>query len=315
MEMRMVAKRSVREKSFKPSARSGVDKLLKMGALPPKVSLSKPGGTPMAVAGSGVNDRLGGSRSVARTCAILRLISQRGDEGVSLVDVAGATRLPKSSAHRYLQVLEDEGFVERDMRSSRYRLGLGFISLQAGHVERLIQRTRPHLARIRDQFDETVNLGMLVGHQIVYLEILESPKAMRLAARKGDTEGVHSTALGKAITATLADREVLELLRRAGMPKHTPRTITTPEEFLRELQRVRDAGYAIDDRENEEEGRCVAVYVPGLSTPTAISLSGVASRFSIEATHEVASSLRIAAIEISGADLPPVRPLQLRNAA
>ena len=254
-----------------------------------------------------------GSRSVARTCAILRLIGQSGDEGVTLGDVAGITDLPKSSAHRYLNVLETEGFVERDLRSARYRLGLGFISLQAGHIEHLIQRTRPHLASIRDQFDETVNLGMLVGHQIVYLEILESPRAMRLAARRGDTEGIHATALGKAIAATLSDRDVLELLRRTGMEKLTPQTITTPQEFLQELQRVREAGYALDDCENEEEGRCVAVYVPGLSTPTAISLSGVASRFTTEMAHLVAESLRVAAIEISGEDVPPLKRLVTRK--
>jgi len=261
---------------------------------------------------AGTTDKLSGSRSVARTCAILRLIGRSGDEGVTLIDVAAATELPKSSAHRYLQVLETEGFVERDLRSARYRLGIGFMSLHVGHVDRLIQRTRPFLTRIRDQFDETVNLGMLIGHQIVYLDILESPRAMRLAARKGDTESIHATALGKVIAAKLPDRDVLELLRRTGMPRLTPNTIVTPELFLRELQSVREAGYAIDDRENEEAGRCVAVYVPGLSTPTAISLSGVASRFSIENAYEVANSLRIAAIEISGEELPPIQPLRPR---
>jgi IclR family acetate operon transcriptional repressor len=311
MDRKMAAKGTSREKPIKPNARPKTVKPVEQGASLARTVRPNP---KEAVESDG-NDRSGGSRSVARTCAILRLIGHGSDEGVSLIDVASATRLPKSSAHRYLQVLENEGFVERDMRSSRFRLGLGFISLQAGHIDRLIQRTRPYLAKIRDQFDETVNLGMLVGHQIVYLEILESPKAMRLAARKGDTEGIHATALGKVIAATLPDRDVLELLRRGGMPKHTPRTITTPEEYLRELQRVREAGYAIDDQENEDEGRCVAVYIPGLNTPTAISLSGVASRFSIEAAHEVASSLRIAAIEISGADLPPVKLLRLRRAA
>jgi hypothetical protein len=96
-------------------------------------------------------DRSGGSRSVQRTCAILRMIGSSGDDGVTLMDVAAAADLPKSSAHRYLQVLEAEHFIERDLRSSRYRLGSGFNSLQAGQVERLVQRTRPHFVRIRDR--------------------------------------------------------------------------------------------------------------------------------------------------------------------
>jgi IclR family acetate operon transcriptional repressor len=300
------------ESKLRQGERISARKAKSEGAVKGRRQALRPGSNVAPLPNIGVTDKSSGSRSVARTCAILRLIGRGGDEGVTLIDVAAATELPKSSAHRYLQVLEGEGFVERDLRSSRYRLGVGFMSLQSGHIDRLIQRTRPYLVSIRDQFDETVNLGMLVGHQIVYLDILESPRAMRLAARKGDTEGIHSTALGKVVAAKLPDRDVLELLRRTGMPRLTPFTITTPEYFLQELQRVREAGYAIDDRENELEGRCVAVYVPGLSTPTAISLSGVASRLSMESAHEVANTLRIAAIEISGEDLPPIGQLRLR---
>ena len=257
-------------------------------------------------------DKAGGIRAVARTCAIIRLISDGGEDGVSLIDLAKAVDLPKSSTHRYAQVLESEGFIERDVKTSKYRLGIGFMSLQASHVERLVQRTRPILAKIRDSFDETVNLGMLIGNQIVYLDILESSRAMRLAARKGDTENIHATALGKAIAATLLDVDVLELLRRSGMPSRTGRTITAEGEYLHELERVRAAGYAVDDCENEVEGRCVAVFVPRLTIPTAISVSGIASRFSMEKTHEVANSLRIAAMEISGENLPPFKRLQPR---
>ena len=257
-------------------------------------------------------EKAGGIRAVVRTCAIIRLVSEGGEDGVSLIDLAKAVGLPKSSTHRYVQVLEGEGFVERDGQTSKYRLGIGFMSLQASHVERLVQRTRPILAKIRDSFDETVNLGMLIGNQIVYLDILESSRAMRLAARKGDTENIHATALGKAIAATLLDVEVIELLRRSGMPRRTARTITTEGEYLHELERVRSAGYAVDDCENEQEGRCVAVFVPRLTIPTAISVSGIASRFSIEQTYEVANNLRIAAMEISGENLPPFKCLQPR---
>ena len=257
----------------------------------------------------------GGIRAVIRACAIIRLVSEGEEDGVSLIDLSRVVELPKSSTHRYVQVLESEGFIERDARTAKYRLGIGFMSLQASHVERLVQRTRPILAKIRDSYDETVNLGMLIGHQIVYLDILESPHAMRLAARKGDTEDIHATAIGKAIAATLLDRDVLELLRRSGMPERTSRSITSQNEYLRELERVRSAGYAIDDCENEDEGRCVAVFVPRLTIPTAISVSGVASRFSMDLAHDVANSLRIAAIEISGENLPPFKRLERRLTA
>ncbi|RYE04309.1 MAG: IclR family transcriptional regulator, partial [Sphingomonadales bacterium] len=247
-----------------------------------------------------------GARSIIRACTLLKLVGQSQDNGASLNELAAATKVPKSSAHRYLQVLEEEGLIERTT-GGRYRLGASFISLQTGDVERLVERARPYLAAIRDRFGETVNLGMLSANQIVYLEILESGQSMRLAARQGDTEGIHSTALGKAIAATLPDRDVLAILRHTGMAQTTPRTIVTPEDYLRELERVRVAGYAIDDRENEEEGRCVAVYLPGCGRQVAISLSAVANRFSLDQAREAAESLRIAAIEISGLNLRPLK--------
>lgn len=248
-----------------------------------------------------------GTRSVVRASKLLKLIGQNHKEGLSLNELADAAGIPKSSAHRYLQVLEEEGLVERSTRG-HYRSGAGFLSLQAGDTERLVERARPHLAAIRDRFDETVNLAMLSSNEIVYLEILESARAMRLAARRGDTEGIHSTALGKAIAAQLPDREVLAILNQTGMAELTPRTITTAEAYLRELERVRASGYALDDRENEAEGRCVAVYVPGCGRPVALSLSAVASRFSMDAAHQAAESLRNAAMEIGGESLPQLKP-------
>lgn len=278
------------------------------GRLKKEAGPAKSASTTSAEAEPAEEKERSGARSIIRACTLLKLVGQSREDGATLNELAAAAKVPKSSAHRYLQVLEEEDLIERTS-GGRFRLGVSFISLQTGDVERLVERARPHLAAIRDRFGETVNLGMLSASEIIYLDILESGQAMRLASRKGDTEGIHCTALGKAISATLPDRDVLAILRQNGMPSLTARTITTPEDYLRELERVRNAGYAIDDRENEAEGRCVAVFVPDRGRQIAISLSGVASRFSMEQAHEAAESLRIAAIEISGANLPPLKQL------
>lgn len=250
-------------------------------------------------------DELAGTRSIRRTCAILRLVGQSADTGVSLHEVAEASELPKSSAHRYLLVLEREGFVERDRITQRYNLGLAFIALHTRQADWLIERARPLIEKVRDKWDESVNLGMLLGDSVVYLDIAESPHAIRLAARRGDRDKIHSTALGKAIAATLSDEHVLALLNSAGMARQTGRTIVDSKALLAELARVRSTGYAVDDRENEEEGRCVAVFVPGLGAPVAISVSGLASRFPMSRVSEVARSLFLVAAELSGAVTRP----------
>jgi len=248
-----------------------------------------------------------GSRSISRTCAVLRMLGESGNEGASLIEVAKVTNLPKSSAHRYLLVLESEAFVERDRRTQRYRLGVDFVSHEPNPIERLIQRAHPLLESVRDKWNETANIGMLVGQSVVYLDIVESAKAVRLSARKGDKDSIHATALGKVIAAYLPEKEVRAILRRTGMPKLTSKSITKRDIFVAELENVRARGYAVDDRENEEEGRCVAVYVPGLSAPTAVSISGVASRFPMSKIFDAAETLHAIAEELTLAEVPPLR--------
>ncbi|MEU6646090.1 IclR family transcriptional regulator [Saccharomonospora sp. NPDC046836] len=233
-----------------------------------------------------------------RVCAILNMVQESVD-GVSLNAVAKTTRLPKSSAFRYLWTLEHHRYVERDTRSGMFRLGLGFVGMQSRHLEVLRERARPWLEKLRDTYDETTNLGILDGSTVIYLDIVESKRTVRLAVSSGHRDPVHSTALGKAITAHLPETRVRELLDNAGMAERTPNTITTIDDYLEELARVRKLGYAVDDTENEPDGRCVAVPILGTRLPAAISVSAPASRFSQEDADAVATALQACASQIA----------------
>jgi IclR family transcriptional regulator, acetate operon repressor len=237
-------------------------------------------------------------QSVARVCAILNLLQETVD-GVTLVDVARATGLPKSSAFRYLWTLEANRYVERDADSGLYRLGLGFVGMQSRHLEMLRARAHPWLEKLRDELGETTNLGVLDGNSVIYVDIVESRKSVRLAASRGGHDALHSTSLGKAIAAHLEEDRVRELLAQAGMPQWTPNTITTLDDYLVELRRVRRIGYAVDNGENEIDGRCVAVPILGTRLPAALSLSAPASRFPQQQVESVAKKLRRAAEQIA----------------
>jgi IclR family acetate operon transcriptional repressor len=237
-------------------------------------------------------------RAVQRVLDILDSLHQSAD-GLSLAGVARATGLPRSSAFRYLATLEGRGYVEREPGRGRYRLGLSFLPLRVRRVEVLAARARPYLEELRARFKETINLGVLDGAVIAYVEMLESPQAVRFSARAGDGDPIHSTALGKAIAAQLTEDEVRRILAVAGMARRTSRTIIDPDEFLRELERVRARGYAVDDRENEDEGRCVAVALPAGRIPAAISLSAPAARFSFARAEDVAPALNRAATRLA----------------
>jgi IclR family transcriptional regulator, acetate operon repressor len=242
-------------------------------------------------------------RAVQRVCDLLDLL-QREPEGVSLVRAAEVTRLPKSSAFRYLATLEARRYVERDEASGEYRIGLALLPLQARQLDVVTQRARPYLEELQREFGETANLGLLDGNRVVYLDIVESEHTMRLAARPGDHDVLHATALGKAIAAQLPLERVRAILRAEGMPRCTEHTITKQRDFLVELERIRSQGYAVDDGENEIGGRCVGVTIPGVTLPLAISISAPAARFAKAQVPAVAARLEEASARL-GADLAP----------
>jgi IclR family transcriptional regulator, acetate operon repressor len=230
-------------------------------------------------------------RAVERVCSILNLLQESVD-GASLNDVAHATGLPKSSAFRYMHTLAAHRYVERDAKSGLYRLGLGFVGIQSRHVEVIRQRIRLGLEALRDKLGETVNLGILDGNSVIYLDIVESRRQVRLAASKGDRDSLHSTALGKAIAAYLPEQRVREILARTGMPAVTPNTITSVEDYIAELARVRRLGYSVDNGENEVDGRCVAVPLLEGQLPAAVSLSAPSARFPVQKVEEVVVLLK-----------------------
>jgi IclR family transcriptional regulator, acetate operon repressor len=229
-------------------------------------------------------------RAVERVCLILNLL-QESVNGITLNEVAQTTGLPKSSAFRYLWTLENHRYVERAEDGNLFRLGLGFVGMQSRHLEILRERARSSLQRLRDEFGETVNLGLLDGDHVIYIDIVESRRGVRLAASRGDRHPLHCTALGKAIASRLPDDRVRDLLAGTGLSKRTGNTITTTDGYFDELTKVRRLGYAIDDRENEEDGRCVAAPLLGTHLPVAISVSGPSSRFTLAEAKKAARIL------------------------
>lgn len=230
-------------------------------------------------------------RAVQRVCAILNLLQESVD-GVPLPVLATETGLPKSSAFRYLWTLENHRYVERDPETGLFRLGLGFVGMQSRHLEVLRERARPWLEKLRDEHDESANLGLLDGDRIIYVDIVESNRGVRLAAKRGDRDPLHATALGKAIAAHLDEDRVRALLDRAGMDQRTPNTITSIDTYLDELAKVRRVGYAVDNGENELDGRCVAVPILGTRLPAAISLSAPSARFTVQDVERAAAALK-----------------------
>ena len=239
-------------------------------------------------------------RAVERVCLLLDALQAR-PEGASLAELAATVALAKPVVFRYLATLVETGYAIRLSDSGHYRPGFRLLARDKRALELLVRVARPFLEQVLRDLQETVNLAALEGERMTYLEILESPRAFRFAARRGDSDLVHCTAVGKAVAATLKEEEVRRIISATGMPSVTGSTITALPALLEELARVREVGYAVDDGENEPGGRCVAVAVPSAGILAAISVSAPAARLPVERVKEVAYVVRGAATNVAAA--------------
>lgn len=223
---------------------------------------------------------------------------------VGLSDLSRQAHVHKTSAYRILATLESRGYVVKDGRLRTYMPGPKLIAVSATFMSGLglVQVARPVLEAVHAEFGETVNLAVLNERAVLYIDVLESPRGLRMAARVGTRDAMHSTALGKAFLSCLPPRELKRLLTGYDWERLTRRTIRTADAFERELAGVRQRGYAVDDEENEIGARCVGVPIQNRDGRPigALSISGPASRLRHSLLRRIGERLKAAAQEIEG---------------
>lgn len=200
------------------------------------------------------------------------------EEEVSLNQVLSELDYPKTTVHRLIYSLEMLGYLERSDETGAYRLGPRFFQLVEGKssCHRLKMVARPVMEGLARQVQETINLGILDGDEILLLDVVDGASAFRWVSHPGERSLVHSTALGKAIAAFLPGAEVDRLLKMRGLARLTSKTITKRGSFLRELRCIHRDFIAYDDEETVAGAQCIAAPIFGRNTAVvgALSVSG-----------------------------------------
>lgn len=194
----------------------------------------------------------------------LRLLILLGDEksARSLETITKLSGLNKTTCFRLLKTLQSLGFVEQEMESKRYRLGVRNISLGAVAASRLHlhKLALPYMQRLKDALGETINLGVLMGAEVMFIERLEAEHILSAHHDIGDRLPAHCTCMGKAILAFLPDEKVEAVLDQIDFSAKTAKTITSRKKLLAELESIRGEGLAYN-LEELEKGLC-AVAAP-----------------------------------------------------
>jgi DNA-binding IclR family transcriptional regulator len=247
-------------------------------------------------------------QAIERACSILgAFTADRPELGVT--ELSEALGLHKSTVHRFLVNLERGGLVERLPRTGRYRLGLRLFELGSLVVQQmnLWDEALPFLEALVRDSGETGHLAVLDGGEAIYVERVETRRALRIPSAMGRGYPVHATNLGKVLLAHQPEARVKEILAERGMPAFTKRTITDPVALAEELATVREQGYAIDDEEYDEGLRCIGSPIMDHTgtVVAALGIGGPVTRVTPERVPELAKLVRMAAKGLSrrlGAD-------------
>ncbi len=247
------------------------------------------------------------SQSLERGLAILSTFtSTRPLFGVS--ELAREVGLSRSSAHRYIATLAALGYLEQDHSTRRYRLGprvldLGFSAINSMELRQI---AAPNLQQLSDGTGHTVNLGVLDGVDIVYIDRCRSAshgqREIDLNLHVGSRLPAYCTSMGKVLLADLDDEELEARLDSSELTKRGPNTITARARLLEELEQVRNLGLAVNNEELAYGLRSIAVPVHGQdgSVVAAINLAVHRSLVSMEdLVVRLAPRLKATAREIS----------------
>jgi len=265
----------------------------------PSDSGTEPGaasGTEPALAGGP-----GGLQSVDRALQVLELLSAWGEGGVS--ELAAELGVHKSTAFRLLGALEARDLVEQSEDRGRYRLGFGLVRLAGAVSGRLdlTKQARPVTQSLAAELGETVNVAVLREHFAVNVDQALGGAALAVHNWVGELTPPHATSSGKVLLASLDPIRRKEIYAASGLRACTARTVTDAGALEKELDGVRERGYATTFGELEEGLNAIAVPVFGIggAVLAALSVSGPAFRFTPERIAEVTGRVTSAGAELS----------------
>jgi DNA-binding IclR family transcriptional regulator len=219
-------------------------------------------------------------RSINRAIRILKCFNLN-ERKFTLTEISKKVGLPKSTASRLLLTLESEGFISKNIKTNYYQLGnavyyLGIIAKENIDLRRISNPIMEDICRVTK---ETVNLYLLENNEKICFNQVESPLAIKRYVKIGDLSPIWYGATGKVILSYL-DKNIWHVNEKE-LKKYTEKTIIDPQEFIKELIKIRNKGYAISVGEKESDVGCVAapIFNEDRMVIGCISVSGPTYRF------------------------------------
>ncbi len=248
--------------------------------------------------------------SVRRAGQVLRTIaSWDGPLGIS--ELSRVLGLPKASVFRIVRTLEVDGLLER-VDGHRFEIGRSAFEIGSVYARRFDSELafRAASRRLVSEYNETVQLAILVGTEVLYIGKEDSSQPVRLVSELGARLPAHVTALGKALLSCLSEVELRSLYTQDSLIQLTPNSHASFASLIEDLQKTRARGWAHDNEESAVGLQCVAAPIIDERgrAEAAISVSAPSQRLSEERLAQLGEAVQRAAFEISNPSATSPRP-------
>ncbi len=234
-------------------------------------------------------------KSLVKALNILEVLAEE-EPPYTLTQLSRRLHLHVSTVHRLLVNLVRHGFVEVDAGTGGYQLSFRVLRMGLCVLDRLDfrQAALPLLRELNQQTKETVHLAILQGTQAISIEKFDSPQPVGLDARLGGLMPLYCTGVGKTLLAYQGDDFLEKLAQSPGFARLTPHTLTGLPEVRKELEQIREQGFALDQEEAVEGLRCVAgpVFDHTGQIVAAFSVAGPAMRLTPTRISEISQLVK-----------------------
>jgi IclR family pca regulon transcriptional regulator len=197
-----------------------------------------------------MTDRKNFIESLARGFSVLECISS-SKSGLGLTEISHQTVLNKSTIQRITSTLHQLGYIQRNGETKKFAVGQKALSFSLSVVKNLDLRniSAPYLKDASKATEETVNLAILRGTEIVYVERIKTKQIININLDIGSKLPVYCTSMGKCLLAFLPEYRLSKILASIEFRPFTPKTIKSRNELIEELKKVKKNGFSVNDEE------------------------------------------------------------------
>ena len=208
--------------------------------------------------------------SVKKAFKILSAVSDSSN-GLGISDLSKQLKIGKSTVHGITSALEELGVLVRDPLYKRYTVGYSLMELCRSAYSKIELKdlARKPMEKLMEKVGETVFLGVLNGDHITIVDVVESRNEMKIISPPGTRLPLFAGAAGRVLLSQIEEEKAKGIVQKKGLVRYTSKTVIDHRQFLREIEKAREQGYAVDDEEYILGVRAVAAPLLFASSPPA----------------------------------------------